>query len=152
MGQWVYTDSSGSMVTRRARGLQWVRVSAWAETGFQLSTRGASHEKVKRGRGHFRHQTLHPFPIDLCFFPALGMWPQFPSNPSASAHTNRGKVGTMASLVSLRLPARQEPIMAWMHPDFSFQGSRPVTKGFKDPRDPEVGLGHTMTFNLFGFS
>ena len=40
--------------------------------------------------------------------------------------------------------------MAWMHPDFSFQGSRPVTKGFKDPRDPEVGLGHTMTFNLFG--
>ena len=36
--------------------------------------------------------------------------------------------------------------MAWMHPDFSFQGSRPVTKGFKDPRDPEVGLGHTMTF------
>jgi hypothetical protein len=42
--------------------------------------------------------------------------------------------------------------MAWMHPDFSFQGSRPVTKGIKDPRDPEVGLGHTMTFNLFGFS
>lgn len=32
-----------------------------------------------------------------------------------------------------------EPIMAWMHPDFSFQGSRPVTKGFKDPRDPEAG-------------
>ncbi|CAJ1383434.1 unnamed protein product [Effrenium voratum] len=30
-----------------------------------------------------------------------------------------------------------EPIMAWMHPDFSFQGSRPVTQGFTDPRDAE---------------
>ncbi|CAK9059172.1 Hypothetical protein SCF082_LOCUS31401 [Durusdinium trenchii] len=31
-----------------------------------------------------------------------------------------------------------EPIMAWMHPDFTFQGSRPVTVGFNDPRDPEA--------------
>lgn len=32
-----------------------------------------------------------------------------------------------------------EPIMAWMHPDFSFQGSRPVTAGFgsRDPRQKE---------------
>lgn len=28
--------------------------------------------------------------------------------------------------------------MAWMHPDFSFQGSRPVTQGFTDPRDAEA--------------
>lgn len=28
--------------------------------------------------------------------------------------------------------------MAWMHPDFTFQGSRPVTVGFNDPRDPEA--------------
>jgi len=27
-----------------------------------------------------------------------------------------------------------EPIMAWMHPDFSFQGSRPLVTGFRDPR------------------
>lgn len=27
-----------------------------------------------------------------------------------------------------------EPIMAWMHPKFSFQGSRTVTLGFQDPR------------------
>merc|ERR1719330_1473321 len=27
-----------------------------------------------------------------------------------------------------------EPIMAWMHPDFSFQGTRTVTAGFQDPR------------------
>lgn len=30
--------------------------------------------------------------------------------------------------------------MAWMHPDFSFQGSRPVTCGFSDPREPEAWL------------
>jgi len=27
-----------------------------------------------------------------------------------------------------------EPIMAWMHPDFSFQGSSSVVTGFRDPR------------------
>jgi len=27
-----------------------------------------------------------------------------------------------------------EPVMAWMHPTFSFQGSRSVTQGFQDPR------------------
>ncbi|CAE7560977.1 unnamed protein product [Symbiodinium natans] len=32
-----------------------------------------------------------------------------------------------------------EPIMAWMHPQFTFQGSRPVTLGWRDPRDPEEG-------------
>lgn len=31
-----------------------------------------------------------------------------------------------------------EPIMAWMHPSFSFQGSRPVTAEFRDPRRPEI--------------
>lgn len=27
-----------------------------------------------------------------------------------------------------------EPIMAWMHPDFSFQGSKSLVTGFRDPR------------------
>jgi GT2 family glycosyltransferase len=29
-----------------------------------------------------------------------------------------------------------EPIMAWMHPDFSFQGSHSLVTGFRDPRLP----------------